>query len=81
MVNDVKYPQFRKYKNNQSYFKIVSKTSFEEIKREGDLWKLYSFEAKILPDRNFIYDMTFDYENYWEAINAEEFEKIKAKSN
>lgn len=75
MVNDVKYPQFRKYKNNQSYFKIVSKTSFEEIKREGNLWKFYSFEAKILPDRNFIYDMTFDYENYWDIINESDFKE------
>ncbi|MCB9174288.1 MAG: hypothetical protein H6589_06745 [Flavobacteriales bacterium] len=75
MVNDVKYPQFRKYKNNQSYFKIVSKTSFEEIKREGNLWKFYSFEAKILPDRNFIYDMTFDYENHWDIINESDFKE------
>jgi len=79
MVNDVKYPQFRKYKNNQSYFKIVSKTSFEEIKREGNIWKFYSFEAKILPDRNFIYDMTFDFENHWEMISSDEYEQINNK--
>ena len=75
MVNDMKYPQFRKYKNNQSYFKIASKTSFEEIKREGNLWKFYSFEAKILPDRNFIYDMTFDYENHRDIINESDFKE------
>ena len=51
------------------------KTSFEEIKREGNLWKFYSFEAKILPDRNFIYDMTFDYENHWDIINESDFKE------
>ena len=73
------YPQFRKYKNNLSYFKIISKNEFEEIKREGNTLHIYFFEAKILPDRNFIYDMTFDYKNYWEKIPAKEFEELKKK--
>ncbi len=81
MVNEVKYPQFRKYKNNQSYFKIYSKHEFDELKKEGNTWHIYHFEAKILPDRNFIYDMTFDYENHWEVINDEEFEEVKTKTN
>lgn len=71
------YPQYRKYKNNQSYFKIISKNEFEEIKKESNSWKIYAFEAKILPDRNFIYDMTFEYENHWEVIEENEFEKLK----
>ncbi|MBI2281652.1 MAG: hypothetical protein HYU68_13335 [Bacteroidetes bacterium] len=74
------YPQYRKYKNNQSYFKISSKNEFEEIKRESNTWKIYVFEAKILPDRNFIYDMTFDYHNHWEKITANEFEGLKLQS-
>ena len=71
------YPQYRKYKNNQSYFKIISKNEFEEIKWENNTWKVYCFEAKILPDRNFIHDMTFDYENHWEIITENEFEELK----
>lgn len=74
------YPQYRKYKNNQSYFKIISKNEFEEIKKENNSWKIYVFEAKILPDRNFIYDMTFEYENHWEVIEENEFEKLKMET-
>lgn len=74
------YPQYRKYKNNQSYFKIISKNEFEEIKRESNIWKIYVFEAKILPDRNFIYDMTFDYHNHWEVITANEFKELRLQS-
>lgn len=74
------YPQYRKYKNNQSYFKISSKNEFEEIKKESNSWKIYMFEAKILPDRNFIYDMTFEFENHWEVIEENEFEKLKMET-
>lgn len=70
------YPQFRKYKNNQSYFKIKSTTEFDEIKLENKVWKIYSFKASILPDRNYILDMTTDYELYWDKITAEEFDAI-----
>lgn len=70
------YPQYRKYKNNQSYFKIISATEFDEIKREANSWKIYSFKAAILPDRNFILDMTTDYELYWDNITEKEYEFI-----
>ncbi|MCL4856829.1 MAG: hypothetical protein KJZ55_06115 [Flavobacteriales bacterium] len=70
------YPQYRKYKNNQSYFKIKSATEFDEIKREANSWKIYSFKAAILPDRNYILDMTTDYSLYWDKITAEEFDAI-----
>jgi hypothetical protein len=32
-----------------------------------------------MPDRNFIYDMTFDYEANWDKIQEEEFEFVKSK--
>lgn len=71
------YPQYRKYKNNKGYFKIISSTEWEEIQVMGSTYILHRFEVKILPDRNYIYDLTFDYENNWERIEEEEYERLK----
>jgi hypothetical protein len=68
------YPQFRKYHNNKAYFKIISSTEWEEIQIIGSKHILHQFIVKIMPDRNYIYDMTFDYEKNWEKIEEEEYE-------
>jgi hypothetical protein len=77
------FPQYRKYKNNQSYFKIDSLIKFTEYKVFGSKIEKYYFEVKILPDRNFIYDMLNDFELHWDKINKSEFEifisKFKSK--
>jgi hypothetical protein len=76
----VSYPQYRKYKNGKSYFRILSATEFEEIQMVGQKGFLHRFTAKILPDRNLIYDMTFDYQNNWESITPEEFEEVRSRT-
>jgi len=73
----ITYPQYRKYSNNKSYFKILSATKFEEIQVLGTKATLHEFEAKILPDRNFIYDLIFDYKKNWLISNKTEFENLK----
>lgn len=78
-VKTANYPQYRKYKNNKAYFKIISEKEWEEIQVLGTKHILHSFIVKILPDRNFIYDMTFDYENNWEKIEEDEFEEVLKK--
>ena len=77
MNDKITYPQYRKYSNNKAYFKVISPNKFEEIQVLGTKKTIHYFEAKILPDRNFINDMTFDYEANWVKIDADEFEKIK----
>ena len=74
---EITYPQYRKYRNNKSYFKIFSSNEFEEIQLLGTKKSIHLFKAKILPDRNFIYDMTFDHENSWLKIESEEYNKVK----
>jgi hypothetical protein len=37
--------------------------------------------VKIMPDRNYIHDLTFEYENNWVKIEAEEYEMAKEKCN
>ncbi len=72
-MNMVTYPQYRKYPNNRAYFKILSETEWEEIQVIGSKCLLHKFSVKIMPDRNYIYDMTFDYENNWEQIEEQEY--------
>jgi hypothetical protein len=75
----IKYPQYRKYLNGKSYFKIISSTEWEEIQVIGNKYLLNKFTVKIMPDRNYIHDMTFDYENNWMVIEEEEYELMKRK--
>ena len=68
------YPQYRKYPNGKTYFKIISPTEWEEIQVVGSKYILHQFKVKILPDRNYIHDLTFDYEKNWVAIEYDEYE-------
>jgi len=77
-MNAISYPQYRKYKNNKGYFKIISTEEWEEIQVIGSKIIINTFKVNIFPDRNFINDMTFDYENNWIKIEADEYEKIKS---
>lgn len=47
----------------------------EEIKEFKGSYTQHTLEAKILPDRNFIYDLTFNYEKYCEVIAQKEYEE------
>lgn len=72
------FPLYRKYPNNKSFFKIVDSDHFQEIKLTGKLSELHQFEAKILPDRNFIQDMIAMENEFWIESDAQEFEKMLA---
>ena len=80
MNSDIVFPLYRKYKNEKSFFKITSISSFEEIIFMRNKATLHLFEAKILPDRNYILDMIYNYEPYWSLSSKEEFEEIKSKN-
>ena len=77
MNTDINYPQYRKYSNDKAYFKIISETEWEEVQVVGSNYILHQFTVKIMPDRNYIYDMTFDYEKNWVLIEEDEYKKIK----
>ena len=80
MDSSITYPQYRKYLNGKAYFKIISATEWEEIQVFGSNYILHAFTVKIMPDRNYIYDMTFDYKKNWEAIEENEYEFVKQKA-
>lgn len=72
----MEYPQYRKYKNNLSYFKIDGPDSFTEWKKSVDHWERFDIKAKILPDRNYIQDMLVDFELYWDKLTQAQFEEF-----
>lgn len=77
MPSKITFPQYRKYANRKSFFKIISATEFEEIQILGKKITLHVFETKILPDRNYIHDLIYNYKSHWELSNKEEFETLK----
>ncbi len=77
--SEMTYPQYRKYKNGKSFFRITSISAFEEIQVIGNRYFLHRFTAKILPDRNLINDMLFDFELNWELISESDFQEAISK--
>jgi hypothetical protein len=69
MTKAILFPIYRKYKNRNVFFKINSFTQWEEIQQVGSKKLHHIFEVKILPDRNFINDMIFDYTHNWDKIS------------
>jgi len=80
MKKEIQYPQYRKYSNEKSYFKIISNEEFEEIQILGKKKTLHHFKAKILPDKNYIYDLTYNYQEYWEVCDKDEYEALKRRT-
>lgn len=67
------FPVYRKYKNNKSFFKIISENQFQELMFIGNRIEVYDFYAKIFPDFQLIRDM-IDMENgSYDEITEEEF--------
>ncbi|MCC7303295.1 MAG: hypothetical protein IT233_11695 [Bacteroidia bacterium] len=74
------YPCYRKYKNGTSWFRINGPDDFEEVKIIGGKYFRFRFEAKILPDRNFVSDLIHHYHEYWDICTEEEFLKAYGMS-
>lgn len=76
----MEFPQFRKYSNNKSYFKILSQTQWEELQIVGKKVLVHQMEVKILPDRNFMMDMMSNEGNRWVIIDEKEYEDLKERA-
>jgi hypothetical protein len=75
MTEDINFPQYRRYKNGQRYYKIINNNSFEEIQVIGSKRVTNTFEAKIFPDKQFIQDLLHNYEGFAEKIEETEYLK------
>ncbi|MDQ3193179.1 MAG: hypothetical protein M3Q58_16465 [Bacteroidota bacterium] len=58
MADKVNYPFYRKYADAKTWFKVISIDEFEELKISEKNFSINKYKATILPDRNFIYDLT-----------------------
>ncbi|MDC0338160.1 hypothetical protein OAN33_01350 [Flavobacteriales bacterium] len=64
------FPQYRKYKNIETYFKIISEKEFEEISSLGNKYVKHSIVAKQYPEMLRIKDMLNCEGGTWEIIEA-----------
>jgi hypothetical protein len=53
----MKFPIYRKYSNNKSFFKILNEIEFEELKFIGQALELYKVIAVQYPEKLFIKDL------------------------
>ncbi len=51
------FPVYRKYANNQRYFKVLDAGSFHEVQVMGKKFQQYRITAKSYPERLFISDL------------------------
>jgi hypothetical protein len=70
---NIQFPQYRRYKNGLSYFKILSLTEFEEIQVIGNKRVLNKVIASQYPEKVFINDLLFGYEEFAEEISEEQY--------
>jgi len=76
-AQDIVFPQYRKYKNGLSYFKIINALEMEEILIIGSKRKLRTLKAIQFPEKNLINDLLFHYEKMCNEIDEKEFEELR----
>lgn len=69
----MEFPQYRKYKNIETYFKIYSYTRFEEINIIGNKYSIINIKANLFPEKTFIKDMLSLKDDRWEEISKNYF--------
>ncbi|MDA8714832.1 hypothetical protein N9M27_03045 [Flavobacteriales bacterium] len=72
----MKFPVYRKYSNNRSYFKILSHNAFEEIQLVGQKAVKYTHAVSNFVDRNLLNDMLICHEERWVIISEKDYETI-----
>lgn len=78
---DIKFPVYRKYKNNKCYFKIMNALLFEEIQLIGSKKVVKRTEAKLFPERNFVRDLLIDYKMMADEITESEYLEISGSQS
>lgn len=67
------FPQYRKYKNIETYFKIISEKEFEELSSLGKKYVKNSIVAEQYPEILRIQDMLNCEGGTWEVIEKKEY--------
>ncbi|HTA61880.1 MAG TPA: hypothetical protein VK835_05465 [Bacteroidia bacterium] len=77
LLESIKYPQYRRYKNGLSYFKILSPVLCEEIKVVGSKRFNYTIEAKQYPEKVFINDLLLNFDLFADEVSEADYEAQK----
>jgi hypothetical protein len=51
------FPLYRRYSGTQTWFEVLSPSVFRELKIMPHGFSFSYFEARILPDRNYLHDL------------------------
>jgi len=73
----IKFPVYRRYRNGRSYFKILNELAFEEVQIIGSRRIIKEITAQQYPEKLFVKDLLFDYEDRAESISEAEYEAAK----
>ncbi|MGZ3865456.1 MAG: hypothetical protein ACXVC6_14645 [Bacteroidia bacterium] len=73
---NIQFPQYRRYKNGQSYFKILSLMEFEEIKIIGAKALKHKVVAHQYPEKVVINDLLFNYSEFAEEIREDVYRTV-----
>lgn len=77
-MSEPTFPQFRKLKNNKSYYKITSERTFIELQSIGDRFFKIDIKASKYPEIILIQDM-LNFSNNYKLSSEEEFNTIQVR--
>lgn len=74
---NIQFPQYRRYKNGLSYFKILSELEFDEIKIIGNKAVKHKVVAHQYPEKVVINDLLFNYSAFAEEIREDVYRTVE----
>lgn len=74
-MSEIKFPLYRKYPHEKTYFKIFDQETFDQLEIIGKRYSLSRFTAKVHPDRVFIQDLIYINGAHWLSIDEKEYEE------
>ncbi|TND08188.1 MAG: hypothetical protein FD123_2443 [Bacteroidetes bacterium] len=77
---EIQYPVYRRLLNGLTYVKIISPVEMEEIQVVGRHYLVHHLQARILPERNHIYDLTFGIGQFCEEITEAGYLETRARA-
>lgn len=77
-MQNAEFPLYRRYAGTDTWFEILSPSTFRELKLMLTHFAISTFEARILPDRNYIYDLIHCAQSGIIAVDASEFHSTLA---
>ncbi len=60
----MQFPQYRRYSDCNTYFKIINSNQFVEYKKVGDVFTVSEIDCKLFPEKMFVNDLLIcEFEN------------------